>query len=369
MRPSYRKRTTFSNNRATHAHLHADTPIVLHDHWLYFAWAVWVALATLTVGLFVASVPAAYEQLSNYNVALRIVLALGYWTIGVILLLKSSGHLVALYASVALVTFGTVQADTLHWLAAVNPGLDLPVALVYFVGEASFFVLFCVFPNGRFVPRWTRWAAVAGITYWLLDSFFPDSPVSPGNWPLVIRAPLLLGLIGSLVVAQIYRYRWVSRYKERRQTKWVVFGFTATIAAIVVVLLISWLLALTQPGIPTVLYDLGVATVISLSGLLIPLSIGIAIQRHRLWDIDRIIKRSLVYVSLSIVLAVVFAITDTLLQSLFFFITEVEQSRVATFASVIVIAAAFQPLRQGVEEFFNSLVRRRGGGAETMEAH
>jgi hypothetical protein len=209
------------------------------------------------VGLFVWSIPVAYEQLSTvcegytgcdflrlvpedakvlkrlglsvgfyaaYNVALSVVSTLGYWAIGAILFWKSSGHRVALYASVALVTFGTVQADSLHWLAEAYPGLDLPIALVYFVGEASFGVLFCVFPDGRFVPHWTRWAAAAWIIYWLLDSFFPD-------WPLVISAPLFLCLIGSLVVAQIYRYRRVSGPVERQQTKWVVFGFSAMIAA------------------------------------------------------------------------------------------------------------------------------------------
>jgi hypothetical protein len=69
---------------------------------------------------------------------------------------------------------------------------------VYFVGNASFFVLFCVFPNGRFVPRWTRWTAAAWIAYWLLPSFFPDSSLSPSTWPLLIDKSLLLGLLGSL---------------------------------------------------------------------------------------------------------------------------------------------------------------------------
>src|SRR5215208_2550255 len=306
----------------------SPSTVVLHGRRLFFARAAWVALAALTVGLFVWSVLITYEQLSTvcegnagcdflrlspkdakvleglglsvgsyaaYNVALCIVSVLGYWVIGAILFWKRSDNGAVLLASVALVTFGAIQVDTLHWLAEAYPMWALPVNLVYFVGEASFFVLFCVFPDGRFVPRWTRWAAVAGITYWLLDTFFPDSsPVSPVNWPLVIRAPLFLGLIGSLVVAQIYRYRRVSGDKERQQTKWVVFGFTATIAAFVVVLLIGWIFALTQPGVPQVLYDLVSDTVIVLSSLLIPLSIGVAILHHRLWDIDLIIRRSLV---------------------------------------------------------------------------
>jgi hypothetical protein len=265
-----------------------------------------------------------------------------------------------LYASVALVTFGTVQADSLHWLAEAYPGLDLPIALVYFVGEASFGVLFCVFPDGRFVPHWTRWAAAVWIIYWLLDSFFPD-------WPLVISAPLFLCLIGSLVVAQIYRYRRVSGPVERQQTKWVVFGFSAMTAAFVVVLLISRVFALTQPGIPQFLIYESIITALYLFALLIPLSIGVAILYHHLWDIDLIIRRSLVYGSLSVVLTAVFSITDTLLQSLFFF-TGVEQSLVATFGSVIVIAVGFQPLRNRIQGGVDRLFDRLVGGDRTSES-
>ena len=110
----------------------SPTTVVLQSRRLFFARAAWVALAALSVGLFVWSVPVAYEQSSTYDVALSIVSVLGFWAIGAILFWKSSGHRVALYASVMLVTFGAVQADTLHGLADVYPGLDLPVNLVYF---------------------------------------------------------------------------------------------------------------------------------------------------------------------------------------------------------------------------------------------
>src|SRR5215211_5256408 len=146
----------------------SPTTGVLHGRWLFFARAAWVALTALSVGLFVWSIPVAYEQLGTvcegyagcdflrlvpedtkvlkrlglsvgfyaaYNVALSVVSTLGYWAIGAILFWKSSGHRVALYASVALVTFGTVQADSLHWLAEAYPVWALPIALVYFVGE------------------------------------------------------------------------------------------------------------------------------------------------------------------------------------------------------------------------------------------
>jgi hypothetical protein len=272
-----------------------------------------------------------------------------------------------LYASVVLVTFGTMQADTLQWLADAYPRLGLPVALVYFVGEASFFVLFCVFPDGRFVPRWTRWAAVAWITYWLLATFFPDSsPVSPGNWPLVIDAPLFLGLIGSLMVAQIYRYRRVSGPVDRQQTKWVVFGFTATIAGVVVVSLIFWIFALTRTGIPQSLIEDLSLTSLYLFALLIPLSIGVAILRYRLWDIDLIIRRSLVIGPLATILTVVFELANQLLLPFIFkFIPGIEVSdSIKTVASVVIVVVLFKPLHARLNADVNRLVDWLVGGRQ-----
>src|SRR5215212_5931223 len=352
----------------------SPTTVVLHGPRLFFARVAWVALAALTVGLFVASVPVAYEQLSTYNVALSIVSVslsivsvLGFWAIGALLFWKSSTHRVALYASVVLMTFGAIQVDTLHWLAEAFPVWALPVDLVYFVGEASFFVLFCVFPDGRFVPRWTRWVAIAAITYWLLDSLFPDSsPVSPGDWPLVIHAPLFLGLIGSLVVAQIYRYRRVSGPVERQQTKWVVFGFTATIAAFVVVLLIGWLLSLTRTGIPqSLIYNLSTTSLYLLT-LLIPLSIGVAILRYRLWDIDLIIRRSLVIGPLATILTVVFELANQrLLPFIFHFIPAIEDSpSINTVASVVIVVVLFKPLHARLDAGVNRLVDWLVGGRQ-----
>jgi hypothetical protein len=344
----------------------SPTTVVLHGRWLFVARLVCVVLAALTVGLFIASVPVAYEQLSTYNVALSIVSVLGFWAIGAILFWKSSGHRVALYASVALVTFGTVQADTLYWLAEASPVWALPVDLVDFVGEASFFVLFCVLPDGRFVPRWTRWTAVAWIAYWLLVSFFTFSPLSPHRWPPLIDYSLFLGLLGSLVLAQIYRYRRVSGPVERQQTKWVVFGLTATIAAFVVVLLISELLALTRTGIPQFLIEDLSLTAPYLFVLLIPLSIGVAILRYRLWDIDLIIRRSLVIGPLATILTVVFELANQLLLPFIFkFIPGIEVSKsINTVASVVIVVVLFKPLHARLDALVNRLVDWLVGGRQ-----
>jgi hypothetical protein len=365
---------------------------VLRGRTLLLARAAWIVVALLTLGLFVASIPLAYQrflpacensgcdiaQLSPeaknaleglglglsmghyaaYTVLLAIVLALGYWLIGGILFWKRSDNRLVLYASMMLVTFGTIQADTLYWLVEAYPVWDLPVALVDFVAEASFFLLFCVFPDGRFVPRWTRWAAAAWIAYWLLLTFFPDSPLNPISWSPLIDNSLFLGLLGSLVAAQIYRYRRHSDQTARQETKWVVWGFTATLAGFIAVELIGWIFDLTRPGIPELLYKSVGNAVITLCALLIPLSIGVAILRYRLWDIDLIIRRSLVIGPLATILTVVFELANQLLLPFIFrFIPGIEDSSsIKTVVSVLIVVVLFKPLHARLNADVNRLV-------------
>jgi hypothetical protein len=169
-------------------------------------------------------------------------------------------------------------------------------------------------------------------------------------------------LLGSLVVVQIYRYRRVSGPLERQQTKWVVFGLTATIAAFVVVLLIRSILASTQSGIPpSLIEDLSITTLL-LFALLIPLSIGVAIRRYRLWEIDLIINRTLLYGSLSVILTAVFAITNTLLQWLLLHIMSVDSNFLPEVVSAAGIAPLIQPLYRRIEDVVNRVVPRASAG-------
>ena len=130
--------------------------------------------------------------------------------------------------------------------------------------------------------------------------FFPASPFSGSTWPAPHKALLWLGFLSTLLVAQVYRYVRVSSPVEREQTKWLVFGLTVVIAVVIgFSLIIVPFPILAEPGVPGMLYTLVSRTVYYLALLLVPLSIAIAILRYRLWDIDIIINRTLVYGLLS----------------------------------------------------------------------
>jgi hypothetical protein len=104
----------------------------------------------------------------------------------------------------------------------------------------------------------------------------------------------------------IYRYRRVSTPVERQQTKWVVFGVALTMSAFLIWLVPQIILfgSLSQPGS---LYDLIGHPLFVVASLAIPLCLGIAILRYRLWDIDVIVNRTLVYGSLTVILGALYA--------------------------------------------------------------
>ena len=164
------------------------------------------------------------------------------------------------------------------------------------LGLASLFVFFFIFPDGRFVPRWSRWVVPLFFVMPVLFVLFPDSIlVEP---PPRVNILLFLGLWACAALAQVYRYRRVSGPVERQQTKWVVFGVTACVALLIGFLLPVRFLPRARRGrawLSLVSNLAGLTVAGSFGLLLIPISIGAAILRYRLYDIDVIINRALVY--------------------------------------------------------------------------
>jgi hypothetical protein len=185
----------------------------------------------------------------------------------------------------------------------------------------SIIVFFFLFPNGRFVPGWTIWMAVAFVALFELNVFFPASSTNFSSWPkllmvVVVFIPLLI--FGSLVFAQIYRYRHVSTRLERQQTKWIVYGMAVALLGF---LLLGYLVpailelfnSLQSVGL---LPYIMLITCIYLVLLLIPLSLALAILRYRLWDVDVLINKTLVYGILTGTLAAVYILCVLALQAL-----------------------------------------------------
>jgi hypothetical protein len=224
------------------------------------------------------------------------------------------------------------------------------------------FILFFIFPDGRFVPRWTRWVALgsAGVQLWRL--FQPDLY---GKVTFIFVVPLFL----CIILSQIYRYRRVSSPSERQQTKWVVFGLAIGFTPLLVYLLVFLSNpGFRQPGALGMAFFLigNILWTFSLVGLY--LSVTLAILRSHLWDIDVIIRRTLVYGALTATLALVFFGGVVLLQQVIGGISGTQNSPVAIVISTLLIAALFTPLRNRIQRDIDRRFYRKKYDAEkTLE--
>jgi hypothetical protein len=174
--------------------------------------------------------------------------------------------------------------------------------------------------------------------------FFPHRSVALDAWLQPLHVVLLLACCGLLIAAQLYRYGWVSTADERRQTKYVVVGISATLVGV----FLYWLATLCVPALqPPPSLDALLFSPISamVLALFIPLSIGLAILRERLYAIELILKWTVVYGALTLILAAVYAGGTGVIGSLLLALTG-QQSLIATVVVSIAIGVLADPLRR-----------------------
>src|SRR5215217_7818784 len=332
----------------------------LRGRWLLIARAAWVIIAVLALCIFIASIPGYVSNLLTLGqadwmdapveapaglvfvrdlvaVLGSIASALVCLALACVLFWRKSDDWMIIFVSLYLLLYGTVMAGPLEWAEAFYPGWP---SLAIDVFRSPFFAtptiaLFVLFPDGRFVPRWTRWLILISI------------PVSVATLylPLYYAAALLGTIVIGAMYAQIYRYRNVSTPTERQQTKWVLFGILLWLL-LIALLSVPYSIELNlPPGSPLPWWTLVSSTGWWLTLTIVPLSLSIAILRYRLYEIDILINRTLVYGALTLMLAPVYFGGVTATQALFTALTgqEGEQPQLAIVVSTLVIAALFTP--------------------------
>jgi len=166
-----------------------------------------------------------------------------------------------------------------------------------------------------------------------------------------------LGIVVSVTWSLVYRYRRFSSEAQRRQTRWVVFGTTLGVAG-TFPLQLPVDLSLVGGDTPLTLLFLKVG--FALSFMLIPLSIGVAVLRSHLFDIDVVINRTLVYGSLTAMLALVYFGGVTATQAVLQTLTGQEKlPQLAIVVSTLLIAALFTPFRYRIQSFIDRRFYRR----------
>jgi hypothetical protein len=272
----------------------------------------------------------------------------------------------AVLASMTLIAQGATSALGDTTLPGAWDYVLVLVLLAWYVGLVN---LLYLFPDGHFVPRWTRWAFVSWVG-WLAGGI-GYVLITHADLPGLFWVGLPVLMFGVFVlggVAQLYRYRRVSTPTQRQQTKWVVAGFAIYIATELLYVLYSEVL---HPlwGLPVagLKFELVHTALDVLVMLVVPLSIGGAILRYRLWDIDLVIRRTLVYTLLTALLAAAYFASVAVLQSAAAVVTGERQSALVTVLSTLLIAALFAPVRLGVQGFIDRrFFRSRYDAAHTL---
>lgn len=379
----------------------------LHGRTLVLARGVWLAVAVPTVVLYVADVwvwigrvrgscpprvcvhgyvPQAVQRAfaafhlsvsfhAWYDLGMNVTFAAGFAAVAALLFWRRSHDLLALFVSLALLLFGAGSFEggfLAAGLPAVSPGWRPPVAILGFLGELAFGIFVLIFPDGRFVPRWTRLAVVLLLLWWMPVYVFPGSPLDFTTWPGVAYFGAWAVLLTIMGGAQVYRYRRVSTPRQRLQTKWVVYGFVGAGIGYFAGQLVVYFLApaLTSPR--AILADLAGYTLAYASILLVPICIGIAILRHRLYDIDVIIRRTLIYGTLTAALALVYVVSvvalHVVVQALLGGVVG-QATPLALVGSTLASIALFEPLRHRIQTFIDRrFYRRRYNAVKTLEA-
>jgi signal transduction histidine kinase len=345
----------------------------------------WIVVAALAVTLFVAGVPAEIallrdpcptprcatgqlppaglralealglspEAFAVYLVTLDTIFASVCCAVATLVFWRRSDDRMGLLTSLALLTFGTATfVFTLEALATRHPALGLTVGFLHLLGAASFSLFLYLFPNGRFVPRWTRWVALVWIAWQSTRYFFPDWHLNPEAWYLWTSAVVWPVALGTVVYAQAHRYRRVSNAAQRQQIKWVVLGIVSALSVFVVTSLALGAFA----SVPTTSRSLaallmGYALVYT-AMLFIPLSIGIAVLRHHLYNIDLVINRTLVYGSLTTCVVLLYVLVVGGLGALL----QVQGSLIVSLIATGLAAVMFQPLRDRLQRGVNRLI-------------
>jgi hypothetical protein len=285
----------------------------------------------------------------KYRIATDLVYSFVFYLVSFLILRRARGQWFLWFT--ALILF-FIPSGQIHFYAPWNSKLTPYLTLISSLWPAVPLFLY-LFPNGRAVPRWMLWLLVPiMLIHLFFQAFFSIETIinTSALTPKLLEPYMGIILLSFplAMVSQVYRYLRISTQEERQQTKWVMSGL-----------------------IGIVLFDFGLGALFgdinplgsqvfqgflddfsNLIFLVIPITIGISILRYRLYDIDLIIRRTLQYGVLSLMLGLIYFGLVILLGQLFQSAAG-QQPPLVIVSSTLVIAALFTPLRRRIQHIID----------------
>jgi len=352
-------------------------PIPISIRWQRWLHAAWYGAAVLTLVILILAIPGYIQSVStgfrvipfavnpspvviavnSISALISVATVLLSLYLAFLLFRRRPNDRMALFLSFYLLAFGFYSGPfglldfgmaasiiSFAWWAISTPLIMYP---------ASCF-LFLLLPDGRFAPDWSRWVALASLIT------APMLMISQLIWPLpsdstaasLFSSLLQVAVLLGVLYAQFYRYRHIATGQQRQQIKWVVYGL-GMMLSILVATAIPYYHSLTLPvGTPYPVWVALIAALYFLSFAALPVSLTIAVMRYRLYDIDILINRTLVYGALSAIVIGLYVLSVGSMSLLF-------QARNNLLISLLVtglVAVLFQPLREWLQARISRLM-------------
>lgn len=306
-------------------------------------------LFNLSLTQAIVGIPALLQL--GFEVGVDGLIFLGFALIGGFLLVRRSDDWFAIFTSLFLITFGARVTNHLNILAS-TPGYETWAGIVLALGDTGIVLFLMLFPDGKFTPSWLKFSVPVLVIALLGIYTIPSAPFFWQKMDLATYLTITSVLYTFSLVIASYRYRVRASLAQKQQMRWVFIGAQGPF---------FWFLIFRTSQIfipalsePTVL-GAGFQTTAQLLGifmfLFLPLSIIVSIVRSKLFDIDLLINRSLVYGTLTIGLGLAFAALLGIFSLVFQHFHQGEQSLLAATIFSVAAGALFQPTRKRLQRF------------------
>jgi hypothetical protein len=308
-----------------------------------------MGMGDLTENLIPALAEQGWSVQTFVNAALipEIIAALGFLVVGFLIYLRRRDTWFGLFASLWMITFGLVDSSM---FSEVGSG---PLIAAYFVlvpfAYIGAIVFLLTYPDGIFQPRWSRYIAVLWLIF-VLSTILSEWFV----WTQEASALMVVPVLATVLYSQIYRYRKVSTPTQREQTKWLLVAIALLAITLALSGLSSSAATAAESSSEFIFLLLLSNTLVSLGNLGLVVAVGIAILRYRLWDIEVVVNRALIYGPLSLILAAIFAVSAVLINESTQQLFGAEDASTSAVISALVVATVFTPLRTRIEKWINT---------------